>query len=162
ATSTNLATSPRALPSSEPSPWPLWTPSAAARKCVSSWCPVSRPLRPFMSSCLVTGGAGFIGSPLVQALGANGPPVRVLDNFSTGSSANLARTRGRIELVTGDLADLGQLREATEGAEIVFHQAALASVQRSVADPFATHQACANGTLNVLLAAREARVRRVI
>ncbi len=115
-----------------------------------------------MARCLVTGGAGFIGSHLVDALLAAGHGVRVLDNFSTGSPANLTEVRSRIELITGDLTDLETVRSAVRGVEWVFHQAALASVPRSVADPLATHLACANGTLHVLLAAREAGVRRVI
>jgi UDP-glucose 4-epimerase len=115
-----------------------------------------------MALCLVTGGAGFIGSHLVDALLARGFRVRVLDNFSTGRLANLAAVQHRIELISGDLTDLPLVREATRGVEFVFHQAALASVPRSVADPLATHHACATGTLHVLLAAREAGVRRVI
>jgi UDP-glucose 4-epimerase len=115
-----------------------------------------------MAFCLVTGGAGFIGSHLVEALLARGHRVRVLDNFSTGRRENLAGCRGRIELVAGDLTDLDTVRAATRDAELVFHQAALASVPRSVADPLATHHACVTGTLHVLMAAREAGVRRVV
>jgi UDP-glucose 4-epimerase len=115
-----------------------------------------------MAACLVTGGAGFIGSHLVEALVTRGYSVRVLDNLSTGSAANLARVRRDVELIQGDLTDLNTVREAVRDTELVFHQAALASVPRSVADPLSTHQACVNGTLHVLLAAREADVRRVI
>jgi UDP-glucose 4-epimerase len=115
-----------------------------------------------MTACLVTGGAGFIGSHLVEALLASGHRVRVLDNFSTGRRENLACFRPHIELIAGDLTDLDTVRQATRDAELVFHQAALASVPRSVADPLATHQACATGTLHVLMAAREAGVRRVV
>jgi UDP-glucose 4-epimerase len=115
-----------------------------------------------MAVCLVTGGAGFIGSHLVEALLNDRHIVRVLDNFSTGRMDNLASVQDRIELIRADLADTEALRWATRGAELVFHQAALASVPRSVADPLATHQACATGTLHVLLAAREAGVRRVV
>ncbi len=115
-----------------------------------------------MAECLVTGGAGFIGSHLVEALVARGHAVRVLDNFSTGRVANLANVREQIQLIEGDLTDRDVVREATRGVELVFHQAALASVPRSVADPLATHQVCVNGTLHVLLAAREMGVRRVI
>jgi len=115
-----------------------------------------------MATCLVTGGAGFIGSHLVDALVADGHRVRVLDNFSTGSPGNLATSRNHVELITGDVTDLAVVRAAIEDVEVVFHQAALGSVQGSVADPITTHQACADGTLNLLLAAREARVRRVI
>jgi UDP-glucose 4-epimerase len=115
-----------------------------------------------MAVCLVTGGAGFIGSHLVEALVAEGHQVRVLDNFSTGDRANLASVQDKIELLTGDLLDLDIVQDAMNDVEVVFHHAALPSVHRSVVDPLATHQACANGTLHVLLAAREARVRRVI
>jgi UDP-glucose 4-epimerase len=115
-----------------------------------------------MSLCLVTGGAGFIGSHLVEALLQAGHEVRVLDNLSTGSRANLEAVASRIEFVLGDVTDLGTVREASRGVELVFHQAALASVARSVVDPQATHQACATSTLHVLLAAREAGVRRVL
>ncbi|MCS6850893.1 MAG: SDR family oxidoreductase [Gemmataceae bacterium] len=115
-----------------------------------------------MAACLVTGGAGFIGSHLVDALLAQGHRVRVLDNFSTGSRANLEHVRSRIELIEGDLTDLPTVERATQGMELVFHQGALASVPRSVADPLATHWACANGTLHVLMAARKYGIRRVI
>jgi UDP-glucose 4-epimerase len=115
-----------------------------------------------MSLCLVTGGAGFIGSHLTEALVAGGYPVRVLDDFSTGDPANLARVRSQIELLEGDVGNLEMVREAMRDVEVVFHQAALPSVPRSIADPLSTHHACATGTLNVLLAAREAEVRRVV
>jgi UDP-glucose 4-epimerase len=115
-----------------------------------------------MATCLVTGGAGFIGSHVVEALLARGHTVRVLDNFSTGRRANLAHLRECIDLRIGDLTDLEAVRAAARGVDVVFHQGALASVPRSVADPAATHQACATGTLHVLMTAREAGVRRVI
>jgi UDP-glucose 4-epimerase len=115
-----------------------------------------------MAVCLVTGGAGFIGSHLTEALIAEGHCVRVLDNFSTGKRENLAPVEDDIELLEGDVANPDDVRLAVKGAEVVFHQAALASVPRSVADPLATHDACATGTLNVLIAAREANVRRVV
>jgi UDP-glucose 4-epimerase len=115
-----------------------------------------------MSVCLVTGGAGFIGSHLVDALVLQGHEVRILDNFSTGSRDNLAKVRGKIELVPGDVADLGVVQKLMQNVELVFHQAALPSVARSIADALTTHQVCATGTLHVLLAAREAQVRRVI
>jgi UDP-glucose 4-epimerase len=115
-----------------------------------------------MSVCLVTGGAGFIGSHLVDALILQGHTVRVLDNFSTGSLANLEDARSQIELIDGDVTDPATLQAATQGVELVFHQAALASVSRSLSDPLATHQVCATGTLLLLLAARDAGVRRVI
>jgi UDP-N-acetylglucosamine/UDP-N-acetyl-alpha-D-glucosaminouronate 4-epimerase len=115
-----------------------------------------------MTLCLVTGGAGFIGSHLVEALVARGHPVRVFDNFSTGDPDNLTGVRSQIEVIEGDLTDPEGVRRAVRDVEVVFHQAALASVPRSVADPLATHAACATGTLHVLQAAREAGVRRVI
>jgi UDP-glucose 4-epimerase len=115
-----------------------------------------------MAVCLVTGGAGFIGSHLVDALVAAGHEVRVLDNFSTGNRENLETVRGSVRVIEGDVTRAEDVRRATEGVELVFHQAALASVPRSVADPLATHEACATGTLRVLQAAREAGVKRVI
>jgi nucleoside-diphosphate-sugar epimerase len=115
-----------------------------------------------MAVCLVTGGAGFIGSHLAEALAAAGHAVRVLDNFSTGNRDNLAEIADRVRVVNGDVTDPAAVARAVRGAELVFHQAALASVPRSVADPLATHAACATGTLNVLVAARDAGVRRVV
>ncbi len=115
-----------------------------------------------MTVCLVTGGAGFIGSHLVEALLGRGHTVRVLDNFSTGDPANLAQVREQVRVFDGDITDLTTVQAAVQGVEVVFHQAALASVPRSVADPLATHHACVNGTLHVLLAARDAGVRRVV
>jgi UDP-glucose 4-epimerase len=115
-----------------------------------------------MSVCLVTGGAGFIGSHLVDALVRQGHTVRVLDNLSTGSYANLHEVRSQIELIEGDVTDPAAVQAATAGVELVFHQAALASVSRSLSDPLATHQVCSTGTLLLLLAARDAGVRRVI
>jgi nucleoside-diphosphate-sugar epimerase len=115
-----------------------------------------------MAVCLVTGGAGFIGSHLTDALVTAGHTVRVLDNFSTGNRENLAVVRERIQMIEADITDPAAVRSAIHGAELVFHQAALASVPRSVADPVATHAACATGTLNLLVAARDAKVRRVV
>jgi UDP-glucose 4-epimerase len=112
--------------------------------------------------CLVTGGAGFIGSHLVEALTAAGRPVRVLDDFSTGDRRNLARLRPATEVVEGDVADPGAVGRAAAGAGLVFHLAALASVQRSVEAPDETHRVCATGTLRVLDAARRAGARRVV
>ena len=112
--------------------------------------------------CLVTGGAGFIGSHLVEALAAEGRPVRVLDDFSTGRRDNLAAARPAPEVVEGDVADPAAVERAMAGVGLVFHLAALASVQRSVEDPAATHRACATGTLHVLDGARRAGVRRIV
>src|SRR5258708_7771248 len=115
-----------------------------------------------MSLCLVTGGAGFIGSHLVGALLERGHEVRVVDNLCTGNVANLDPLREQIDLLVGDLVDPQVAREAVRGGEVVYHQAALASVPRSIADPWSTHQSCVSGTLNVLMAARDAGVRRVV
>jgi nucleoside-diphosphate-sugar epimerase len=110
---------------------------------------------------VVTGGAGFIGSHLVEALVARGATVRVADNLSTGKRENLAHVPG-VDLLVGDLADSGFARQAVDGAEYVLHQAAIPSVPRSVADPVASHRANVDATLNVLVAARDAGVRRVV
>ncbi len=116
-----------------------------------------------MTTCLVTGGGGFIGSHLTDALVEQGHRVRVLDDFSTGQQANLAHLLpNRIELIVGDLNDAAVLRSALRDVEWVFHQAALPSVPRSVEDPLSTHRVCASGTLELLAAARQAGVRRVI
>ena len=115
-----------------------------------------------MALHLVTGGAGFIGSHLVDALVARGSLVRVLDDFSTGRWDNLADVRDRVEMIEGDITDPSTVRAAMRGVEVVFHQAALASVPRSVANPLATHRVCVDGTLQVLLAARDAKARRVV
>lgn len=115
-----------------------------------------------MSSCLVTGGAGFIGSHLVDSLLAAGWSCRLLDNFSTGSLRNLSHILDQIELIEGDIRDLETVRRAVDGVEVVFHQAALPSVPRSINDPLTTHAVNATGTLNVLSAARESGVRRVV
>jgi UDP-glucose 4-epimerase len=115
-----------------------------------------------MARCLVTGGAGFIGSHLVDALVLHGHEVRVLDNLCTGRRENLAWVGDQVEFIRGDVTDPAAVRAAIQGVEVVYHQAALASVPRSVADPLATHHACATGTLNVLVAARDAGVRRLV
>ncbi len=111
---------------------------------------------------LVTGGAGFIGSHLVEHLLAGGALVRVVDDFSTGRRENLSPFLDRIVLVEGDITDPEVCRQASKGAQVVFHQAALPSVPRSVVDPIRSHHVNATGTLNVLLAAKEAGVRRVV
>jgi len=115
-----------------------------------------------MANYLVTGGAGFIGSNLVEALLADGRSVRVLDDFSTGRRENLDGFLGKITLVEGSITDPATCASACEGIQFVLHQAALASVPRSVANPAASHEACATGTLNMLIAARDAGVRRFV
>jgi UDP-glucose 4-epimerase len=110
---------------------------------------------------LVTGGAGFIGSHLVEDLVRRGRPVRVLDDLSTGLRANIAHLRS-VELIEGSLTDPGAVTRAVQGAGVVYHLGALASVARSVEAPAVTHAACATGTLNVLDAARKCGVRRVV
>lgn len=109
---------------------------------------------------LITGGAGFIGSHLVETLTAQGRPVRIFDNFSTGLKSNIDGFRP--EIITGDLADPDAVAGAMAGVKVVYHLGALASVARSVENPLATHQTCNTGTLNVLDAARKAGVRRVV
>ena len=111
---------------------------------------------------LVTGGGGFIGSNVVRALLARGDDVRVLDNFSTGSRANLAGLEHDVQLVEGDLRSYERVHAAVRGAEVVFHQGALPSVPRSVQDPLTTTAVNIEGTLNVLLAARDEGVRRIV
>jgi UDP-glucose 4-epimerase len=115
-----------------------------------------------LSFYLVTGGAGFIGSHIVAELARRGERVRVLDDFSTGKETNLAPVSQAIELVRGDLRDLDTVRRAVSGVDYVLHQGALPSVARSVDDPL-TNDACnVVGTLNLLIAARDAGVRRVV
>lgn len=111
---------------------------------------------------LVTGGAGFIGSHLATGLVEDGHSVRVLDNLSTGSTRNLAHLEGRITFLRGDLTDADLVARAVDGVEVVFHQAALASVPRSVEKPLETHHACVTGTVMLLDASRRAGVRRVV
>jgi UDP-glucose 4-epimerase len=111
---------------------------------------------------LVTGGAGFIGSHITEALVRRGERVRVLDNLLTGKRENLAHLLDSIEFVEGDIRDLAQTQQAVAGAHVVFHQAAIPSVPRSVAEPQLNHDCNVQGTFNVLLAAREAGVKRVV
>jgi UDP-glucose 4-epimerase len=108
---------------------------------------------------VVTGGAGFIGSHLVEALTAQGRRVCVLDNLSTGRRDNLGAA---VELIEGDVCDAAAVGRAVRGAAVVFHLAARASVQHSLEDPLGSHHVCATGTLHVLDAARRAGVRRVV
>ncbi len=111
---------------------------------------------------LITGGAGFIGSHLVEHLVGVGQEVVVLDDLSTGRRENFSSVRRRISFIRGSVADLSTCRRAMEGIDCVLHHAAVTSVQRSVEEPLAAHHVNGTGTLNILLAAREARVRRVV
>ncbi len=113
-------------------------------------------------SYLVTGGGGFIGSHLVEVLLAGGARVRVVDDFSTGRRENLRGLKGDLVVVEGDITDPDVCRAAVEGVRIVFHQAALPSVPRSLRDPLRSHEVNATGTLNLLLAARDAGVQRFV
>jgi UDP-glucose 4-epimerase len=115
-----------------------------------------------MATYLVTGGAGFIGSNIVEELLRRGQHVRVLDNFSTGREENVADFANQIELVRGDLRDEQTVDGAVKGVDYVLHQAALASVPRSIVDPSANNQVNVQGTLNVLIAAKRHNVRRVV
>jgi len=118
---------------------------------------------------LVTGGGGFIGSNLVEALLRRGDDVRVIDNFATGRRENLAEAEswaaeggGHYELLEGDIRDPETVRRAVEGCDVVLHQAAIPSVARSVADPLTSHGVNVDGTLNLLLAARDLGVKRFV
>ncbi|MGC1165453.1 MAG: SDR family oxidoreductase [Solirubrobacterales bacterium] len=111
---------------------------------------------------LVTGGAGFIGSHLASRLLGDGHEVRVLDNFSTGARANLTPLGDSVELVEGDIQSYERAHNAVQGCEVVFHQAALPSVPRSIQDPLTSHAVNVIGTLNILLASRDSGVRRVV
>ncbi len=115
-----------------------------------------------MKRALVTGGAGFIGSHLVEGLLAQGYQVRALDNFATGRRENLAHIATEIELLEGDVCNLTTVRNAVRQVDVVFHEAALPSVERSVKNPLESNEVNIAGTLNVLLAARDAGVRRVV
>ncbi|HEX9987175.1 MAG TPA: SDR family oxidoreductase [Chloroflexia bacterium] len=115
-----------------------------------------------MSKYLVTGGAGFIGSNIVEELVARGEQVRVLDDLSTGRRSNIEPFLGSIELVQGSLTSDDALSRAVAGVDFIIHQAALPSVPRSVSDPLQSHEANATGTLKLLIAARDAGVRRVV
>jgi nucleoside-diphosphate-sugar epimerase len=122
-----------------------------------------------MALFVVTGGGGFIGSNLVEAILAKGDAVRVIDNFETGRRENLAAAPawakgggGSFELLEGDIRDLATCRQAVLGADYVLHQAAIPSVQRSVKDPIASNGVNVSGTLNLLVASRDAKVRRFV
>ena len=114
------------------------------------------------SKVLITGGAGFIGSNLADGLIKQGAKVAIIDNFVTGFRENLEEIDGDFEFIEGDLNDDVALKKSLENVEIVFHEAALPSVPRSVENPAETHQACVNGTFNLLLKAKDLGVKRLI
>ena len=115
-----------------------------------------------MTKYLVTGGAGFIGSNIVKKLLEKGETVRVLDNYATGRKKNIQKYLKDIEFVKGDLANLKDCKKAVKGIDYILHQGAVPSVPRSVNDPIWTNNANINGTLNILIAARDAQIRRLV
>jgi len=115
-----------------------------------------------MNAILITGGAGFVGSHIAEECCQRGWQVRILDNLSTSSATNLSHLSGQVKLIDGSITDAQVVRSAMQGVKFVFHQAALASVPRSVEDPVATHDACATGTLVLLDEARRAGVKRFV
>ena len=115
-----------------------------------------------MAKYLVTGGAGFIGSNIVEELVRRGEKVRVLDNFITGNRANLEPFKNKIELIEGDIRDKKIVKGAVKGVDFISHQAALRSVAKSVEDPVETHDVNATGTLNILIAAKGSGVKRIV
>lgn len=115
-----------------------------------------------MAAFLVTGGAGFIGSSLVRRLLGVGHSVRVLDNLSTGFKSNLEECLNRIELIEGDVSEFAVCKSAVAGVDYILHEAAIPSVQRSVDDPIRSNNANVTGTLNMLVAARDAKVKRFV
>jgi UDP-N-acetylglucosamine/UDP-N-acetyl-alpha-D-glucosaminouronate 4-epimerase len=115
-----------------------------------------------MTQVLITGGGGFIGSHLAAELLQRGHRVRVLDNFATGRRENLRALAGELEVIEGDIQSYERVHTAVAGCDVVFHQAALPSVPRSVQDPLTSNATNTTGTLNVLLAARDHAVRRVV
>src|SRR5690242_1002987 len=115
-----------------------------------------------MAKYLVTGVAGFIGSNLARALLARGEKVCGIDNFATGKRENIADMAGRLDFRECDLLDLDAMRHACQNVDYVLHQAAMASVPRSVSDPLGSNRANVDGTLNLLVAARDAKVKRVV
>ncbi|HEX7159395.1 MAG TPA: NAD-dependent epimerase/dehydratase family protein, partial [Edaphobacter sp.] len=115
-----------------------------------------------MARYLITGIAGFIGSTLAHVLVEQGHEVRGIDNLSTGSLNNLEDIRTNIDFQQMDLQDPQGMRDACEGVEFILHQGALASVPRSVKDPLTSNESNINGTLNLLMAARDAKVRRIV
>ncbi len=117
---------------------------------------------PLSGIALVTGGAGFIGSHIASALVANGARVRIIDDLSTGYRENISEIGGDVDFVEGSLADESALQKALEDVELVFHEAAIPSVPRSVENPRQTHIASVDSTFSLLLAAKERKVRRVV
>ena len=115
-----------------------------------------------MGTSLITGGAGFIGSNMARFLLEKGEKVRILDNFETGRRENLTEISKDIELIEGDIRNLDIVKKAVASVEVVYHLAALGSVPRSMKDPAMSHDVNVNGTFNVILAARDAKVRRII
>ena len=115
-----------------------------------------------MALHLVTGVAGFIGSSIARALLAQGDQVRGIDNLSTGKQENMAEVLNRIDFREADLLDMEAMRRASTGVDCVFHQAAIPSVPKSVKDPLGSNQTNVDGTVNILIAARDAKVRRVV
>src|SRR5512142_179978 len=115
-----------------------------------------------MATYLITGVAGFIGSSLARALLERGDRVRGLDNFSTGRRENIADLLDRIDFRQIDVADAAALGDICQGADYILHQAAIPSVPRSITDPVSTHRSNINGTVNLLLAARDAKVKRLV
>src|SRR6201987_4680367 len=115
-----------------------------------------------MARYLVTGIAGFIGSSIARALLAQGEQVCGIDNFSTGKQENVAEILNRIEFQEADLLDLGAMQKACTGVDCVFHQAAIPSVPKLVKDPLGSNQVNVDGTVNILIAARDAKARRVV
>jgi nucleoside-diphosphate-sugar epimerase len=115
-----------------------------------------------MATFLITGGAGFIGSNIAEELIKRGEKVRIIDNFSTGKRENIEEFKDKIELIEGDLKNINDVKKAVEGVDYVLHQAALSSVPRSVEDPLSSNANNIDGTLNLLVAAKEAGVKRVV
>jgi nucleoside-diphosphate-sugar epimerase len=115
-----------------------------------------------MATYVVTGGAGFIGSHIAEELVRQGHPVRIVDNFYSGKDENIAAIRSRVEVFRHDIADPGKLHDIFKGADYVIHQAAIPSVPRSISDPVTSNRANVDGTLNVLVAARDTGVKRVV
>jgi len=117
---------------------------------------------PLSGIAVVTGGAGFIGSHIASALTAGGARVRIIDDLSTGYIENVAEIQGDVDLIQTSLSNSAEVKRALEDAELIFHEAAIPSVPRSVSDPRTTHVACVDGTFTLLEAAREQKVRRLV